>query len=143
MEITGERIQRIGHGMVALIGLALIYLFQYTDFLFLTTGQTFEPQYHFVTNRMVRIFVNDTFMLLLIYALFQDRRVVKLALYVQVIDLVVLFPLYLLLKLPAEGASELSSPFLAQFHRLIVNPTLMLLLIGGIYYQKFGTMHAS
>lgn len=143
MEITGERFQRVGYGALAVVGLALIYLFQYTDFLQLFTGSQFGPGYHFIANRMVRILVNDTCMLVLIYALFRDQRAVRLAFYIQVIDILVLFPLYLLLKLPAEGASELSSPFLAQFHRLIVNPTLMVLLIGGIYYQRMGIKRVS
>jgi exosortase F-associated protein len=143
MEITGERFQRVGYAALAVVGLALIYLFQYTDFLQLLTGSQFSPEYHFIANRMVRILVNDTCMLVLIYALFRDPGAVRLAFYIQVIDILVLFPLYLLLKLPAEGASELSSPFLAQFHRLIVNPTLMVLLIGGIYYQRMGIKRVS
>lgn len=120
----------------ALAGLGLIYLFQHTDFLFLVTGKAFISEYHFIFNRMIRILVNDSCMLVLIYAIFQDQKAVKLAFYIQLIDLFVLFPVYLMLKLPGEGVSELSSPFLSQFHRLIVNPTLMVLLIGGIYYQK-------
>ena len=143
MEITADRFQRIGYGILAVLGLALIYLFQYTDFLHLLTGKQFGPEYHFISNRMVRILLNDTCMLVLIYALFRDPGAVRLAFYIQVIDILVLFPLYLLLKLPAEGVSELSSPFLAQFHRLIVNPTLMVLLIGGIYYQSMGIKRIS
>jgi exosortase F-associated protein len=142
MAISDERFKRVGLATFAVFGLALIYLFQYTDFLFLVSGGSFKPEFHFVVNRMVRIFLNDSCMLILIYALFMDRKVVKLAFYIQVVDLLVLFPLYLLLKLPQEGVSELSSPFLSQFHRLIVNPTLMILLIGGIYYQNLGMKKA-
>lgn len=137
MERRGGSIKgRIVWGGVAVLGLALIYIFQFTDFLFLLTGVHFQPEYHFIANRTVRILVNDLCMLLLIFSVFQDRKALRLAFYVQVIDILVLFPLYLLLKLPSEGISELSSPFLSQFHRLIVNPTLMILLIGGLYYQK-------
>lgn len=137
MEITGKRF-RLSTIALALTGLALIYLFQYTDFLWLATGRRFGQEYHFISNRMTRILVNDSCMLLLIYAIFRDQKAVRLAFFIQLIDLFVLFPIYLLLKLPGEGVSELSSPFLSQFHRLIVNPTLMVLLIGGIYYQKLG-----
>lgn len=143
MEITGERFRRLTFAALAISGLALIYLFQYTDFLLLFTGMRFVAEYHFISNRTVRILVNDTCMLVLIYALFRDPKVVKLGFYIQLIDILILFPLYVLLKLPKEGVSELSSPFLAQFHRLIVNPTLMLLLIGGIYYQRLGTKPAT
>lgn len=137
MEITGKRF-RLSAIALALTGLALIYLFQYTDFLSLATGRRFGQEYHFIFNRMTRILVNDSCMLLLIYGIFRDQKAVRLAFYIQLIDLFVLFPFYLFLKLPSEGVSELSSPFLSQFHRLIVNPTLMVLLIGGIYYQKLG-----
>lgn len=136
MEIEGEHFRRVGYATTAFVGLASIYLFQYTDFLLLVSGIRFAPEYHFISNRVVRIFVNDTCMLALIYALFRDPSIVRLAFYIQLVDLLVLFPLYLLLKMPVEGTSELSSPFLSQLHRLIVNPTLMLLLIGGIYYQR-------
>ena len=139
MEITVDWCQRVGYGLLAFTGLAYIYLFQYTDFLLMVSGRHFLPEYHFISNRMVRIFINDSCMLALIYALFREPAIVRLAFYIQLIDLLVLFPLYLLLKIPAEGISELSSPFLSQLHRLIVNPTLMVLLIAGIYYQKMST----
>jgi exosortase F-associated protein len=138
MESTAGHYQRIACSSVALAGLAGIYVFQYTDFLLLVSGHHFSSEFHFISNRMVRIFVNDSCMLALIYAIFHDVKVVRLAFYVQVIDLLVLFPLYLIMKLPAEGVSEISSPFLAQIHRLIINPTLMILLIAGVYYQKVG-----
>jgi exosortase F-associated protein len=136
MEITGRRSQRVICGALAFTGLGAIYLFQYTDLLHLLTGSRFQPEYHFISNRMVRILLNDMCMLVLIYALFKDPKIVKLAFYIQGIDLLILLPLYLLIKLQTEGVSELSSPFLAQFHRLIVNPTLMILLVPALFYQK-------
>jgi exosortase F-associated protein len=139
MAITGERFQRLAYGGLAVFGLALVYIFQYTDFLLILTGHPLEAEYHFISNRLVRIFLNDTCMLVLIFALFKDSNAVRLAFYIQLIDILILFPLYVLLKLPAEGVSEHSSAFLSQFHRLIVNPTLMVLLIAGMYYQKLGT----
>jgi exosortase F-associated protein len=141
MENSVHGFQRVGYALGAFTGLAAIYLFQYTDFLLLLSGHRFSPEYHFISNRMVRIFINDSCMLALIYAIFRDPAIVKLAFYIQLIDLFVLFPLYLSLKIPFEGISEISSPFLSQLHRLIVNPTLILLLIAGIYYQKLVTKH--
>jgi len=122
----------------ALIGLAGVFIFQYTDILYLISGRQFPQAYHFITNRAVRILLNDTFMLALIYAIFLDPKVVRLAFFVQLFDLLILFPLYVAIKIPLEGVSELSSPFLSQFHRLIVNPTLMILLIPAVLYQKMG-----
>jgi exosortase F-associated protein len=132
-----EIVTRVAIGSLAMLGLTLVFIFQHTDFLYLFSGSSFKPEAHFIVNRTVRIFLNDTFMLLLLYMLFLDKNILKLALGIQGIDLLILFPLYLAFKLPAEGAAEISSPLLSQFHRLIVNPTLMILLIPAIYYQKF------
>jgi exosortase F-associated protein len=124
---------------LALTGLALLvvsYLYQYKDILELLAGTTYREEYHFVLNRIFRILLNDVGMTMIIYAIFLDKEIVKLALIIQLIDLVILLPVYLALKLPAEGVSELSSPFLSQFHRLVVNPILLILLIPAILYQK-------
>jgi exosortase F-associated protein len=123
-------------GPLAVVGLAVVYLFQYTDFLYLISGKAYSPEYHFIVNRLARILVNDTCMLILIYALFMDRQILKLTVAIELIDVLVLFPIYLSLKLPSEGVAEISSPMLSQFHRLIVNPTIMILLIPAIYYQR-------
>lgn len=136
MDDRRKKFTRIALAAIATIGLAVIYIIQYTDFLYVFTGTRFQPEAHFIVNRSVRILVNDTCMLLIIYALFNNRKVIKLALIIQAVDLFILFPIYLAFKLPAEGVSELSSPFLSQFHRLIVNPTLMILLILGFFYQR-------
>lgn len=135
--VAKEIVTRIIVGGMAILGLVLVFILQHTDFLHIVSRSSFKPELHFIVNRTVRIFLNDTFMLLLLYALFADKSIIKLALVIQAIDVLILFPLYLLFKLPAEGASEISSPLLSQFHRLIVNPTLMILLIPAIYYQKF------
>jgi exosortase F-associated protein len=134
---TKEIFTRITLGGLAILGLTLVFIFQHADPLYILSESSFKPELRFIVNRTARIFLNDTFMLLLLYTLFLDKNIIKLALIIQGIDLLILFPLYLIFKLPAEGASEISSPLLAQFHRLIVNPTLMILLIPAIYYQKF------
>jgi exosortase F-associated protein len=128
---------RILLGGIALIGLALVFIFQQTDIVFLLTHNRSNPELHFAINRMARIFFNDLFMLLFLYTIFADKQVLRFAIGIQLIDLFVLFPIYLIIKLSIEGDSEISSPFLSQFHRLIVNPTLMILIIPAVYYQKF------
>ncbi|MFN7791875.1 MAG: hypothetical protein ACK5NM_04935, partial [Cyclobacteriaceae bacterium] len=81
--------------------------------------------------------LNDFFMLLLLAGWFRSRSVLQLAFAVQLIDFFLLLPVYLLVKLNLEGDVEISSPLLSQFHRLIVNPTLMILLIPAVYFQRF------
>ena len=127
---------RLALALFGLLLLATSYLYQYSDILFVFTHTQFAPEAHFTVNRVLRILLNDVGMILIIYAIFVDRDVLRLALYVQALDLLVLLPLYLILKLPAEGVSEMSSPFLSQFHRLIVNPILMILLIPAVHYQR-------
>jgi exosortase F-associated protein len=98
-----------------------------------------HPYAHFVVKRFMRLFINDSFMLLLIYAWFNDKSITQLAWKLQLVDTCILLPLYLVLKLSLEGDSEISSPLLSQFHRLIVNPTLMILLIPGVYFQRMSS----
>ncbi len=63
-------------------------------------------------------------------------KYVKVGSYLQLIEMFVVLPLYFVVKLKLEGDSEISSPLLSQFHRLIINPTLMVLLMIGFYYQR-------
>lgn len=121
---------------VSIAGLALVYLFQHTDVLLLCDSCTFHRYTHFAVRKILRVALNDSFMLLFIYALFQDRSVTRLAWYIQLVDTLVLLPIYLVLKLSYEGDGEISMPLLSQLHRLIVNPTLMVLLIPAVYYQR-------
>lgn len=75
-------------------------------------------------------------MLWMIHLWFQSVKITRLALWVQLIDAVVLLPFYFFLKLSLEGDSEISSPLLSQLHRLIINPTLMILIFPAIYFQR-------
>jgi exosortase F-associated protein len=122
---------------LAVAGLALIYLLQ--ESLILSSILPFEisSNIEFIFKKLIRVTLNDLCMLLFLYAWFNDKNIIKLGLWVQAIDTFILLPIYLLVKLSVEGASEISTPLLSQWHRLIVNPTLMLLLIPAIYYQRF------
>jgi exosortase F-associated protein len=115
--------------------LAVSYIGQYTNILVIL-DVTSSAEIQFIANRITRILLNDVGMICVIYAIFLDKQVIKLAVIVQILDLFILLPLYLAIKLPTEGVSELSSPFLSQFHRIIVNPILMILLIPAIFYQR-------
>lgn len=87
----------------------------------------------------MRVVVNDISLLLIIHVWFGTTQITKLALNVLLIDTLVLLPLYLILKLSLEGDSEISSPLLSQLHRVIVNPTLMILIIPGVYFHRLKT----
>lgn len=132
-EFSRERLLMMA---VAVGGLALVFLFQSADILDLCPGCSFHPYTHFVARKVTRVILNDSLMLLFIHALFRDPSVTRLAWYVQLVDTFVLLPIYLFVKLYYEGDAEISMPLLSQLHRLIVNPTLMVLLIPAVYYQR-------
>lgn len=121
----------------AIAGLAIVFLFQRLDVLdILCSDCTFHPYTRFAVRKILRVLLNDSFMLLFIHALFRDPSVTRLAWYVQLIDTLILLPVYLIVKLSYEGDAEISIPLLSQLHRLIVNPTLMVLLIPAVYYHR-------
>lgn len=119
-----------------ILGIVLTYLFQ--DFTFLEPLNVSDES-QFIIRKTFRVVLNDVFMLMIINAWFRDWKVTRLAIVIQVIDGVVLLPVYLIIKLSMEGTTEISSPLFSQFHRLIINPTLMILLIPAVYFQKFSS----
>jgi len=125
----------------ALIVLLLVYVlqrFNYYQFLLNVFGVDVAPHPYttFSVNRIIRMILNDSACLVLIWVLFSERKYLRLAGYIFIFELVILLPLYLWVKLTLEGDSEISSPLLSQVHRLIVNPMLMLLLMVAFFYQK-------
>ena len=120
-----------------LAGLTMVFVFQQSGlFIAPFISKADNPNIYFSVNRTLRVLLNDVSMLLLIAGWFNSKPVIKLAVAIQIVDLLVLLPLYLSLKLSIEGDKEISSPLLSQLHRLIVNPTLMILLIPAVYFQR-------
>jgi exosortase F-associated protein len=128
--------QRIAFLLLAIIGLGLVFLFQEVDVLGYVFQVQLDPNIHFIVKKTLRVFLNDSCMLLFIHAWFFQRSITQMAWKLQLIDTCILLPVYFILKLSVEGDSEISSPLLSQLHRLIVNPTLMILLIPAIYFQR-------
>ena len=118
--------------------LILVYVLQQNSYFHLFFGTTFEthPYTIFIFNKSIRLILNDTACLFIIYALFYDMKYVRLGGYVQLIEMFIILPFYFVVKLSIEGDSEISSPLLSQLHRLIINPTLMILLMIGFYIQN-------
>lgn len=119
---------------VGLVVLVAVYIYQKIN-IALLIGE-FSPPVIFIINRTVRLILNDLACFLIILGVFQDKRSLRIAFYVFLAEALIILPLYLAVKLTMEGDSEISSPLLSQFHRLIVNPMLMLLLIAGLFYQR-------
>ena len=124
---------------VAVTGLSLVYFFQqfnYLGYLSNLWGNEFHPYTEFVFNKTLRYLLNDNLCILIIYSLFYKKTNVILGLYLELFGLAILLPIYFTLKLTFEGDTELSTPLLSFYHRLVINPTLMILLIMGLFYQR-------
>lgn len=118
---------------IAILG--LVYIFQRINMAVLLGD--FHPNVNFVINRTTRLILNDLACFLIIFALFRKGKYLKIAFWLFLVELLIILPAYLAVKLTLEGDSEISSPLLSQVHRLIVNPMLMMLLIAGFIYQDF------
>ena len=121
--------------LFCLLGLVLVFMFQQFSYAHFFNSEIANPNLIFIVNKSIRLVLNDTLCLGLIYGIYYDIRYVKIGSLVQLSEMFLLLPVYFYFKLTIEGDSEISSPLLSQIHRLIVNPTLMILLIIGFYYQ--------
>lgn len=124
-------------GLLCLAGmtvLALVYLFQGINLAAMFGAS--HPNAIFIINRTSRLILNDLACFLIILGLFWQEKYLKIAFWAFLVELLVILPVYLAIKLSIEGDSEISSPLLSQLHRLIVNPMLMILLMAGFFYQR-------
>ena len=128
--------------LIAILGLATIYLFQHFNYLnffselFNGNPKDYHPNFVFAFNRITRYVFNDLLAILMIYALFTQRKYVMMGFIVQLIGLFIVLPVYLYIKLSLEGDSEISSPLLSFVHRIVIHPIMVLLLIPAFYYQE-------
>lgn len=125
-------------GSIGFIAITAVYLFHNYNI-----GGTFFSQVsqeaRFILGKTFRFLVNDAASLMIIAALFNGRKYLRIGYLLFLFELLVLLPVYFFLKLYLEGDSEISSPLLSQLHRLIVNPLLMLILIVGFFIQEHKT----
>ncbi len=127
---------------LSLLALLTIYLFQRFNFagafneVLPSSIEILNTNTIFIVGKTTRLVLNDAACMLLIYALFQSKAYLRASFYLFLAELLVMLPVYFIVKLNLEGDSELSSPLLSQIHRLIVNPLLMFLLMMGFIYQR-------
>jgi exosortase F-associated protein len=127
-----SKINRGFVGAICIAGLAAVYLFQRIDLASLLGAGEGVTQ-KFLINRTIRFLLNDAFMIGLIYALFEEKKYLVFALWVQLTGLVIFLLPYFILKIYYPSYN---GPLISYLHRLILNPTLLLLLIPAFYYQK-------
>lgn len=130
-------VNRIALFTTGVAGLAAIYLLQ-KDIQQFFTAVTATPFQAFALGRTFRFIVNDLLVILIIHALFQERKYVFFAFFVQLLGILLLLAPYLYIK----SFTAYNGPMLSFIHRLIVNPLLMLMMIPAFYYQKYYHRHA-
>ncbi|MEJ1238131.1 exosortase F system-associated protein [Chryseolinea sp. T2] len=125
--------RRVVIGILCCVGLLLVFLFQRVD-LAGSMGFGDIGIGRFIINRTIRFLINDAFAIGLIYALFSTRKYVLFAIYVQLFGVIAFLIPYFVLKVYFPSYN---GPYINFLHRLILNPTLLLLLIPAFYYQKY------
>lgn len=124
--------KRIAIGLISVTGLILVFLFQRFEWS-TSFGLTLEHTGKFMFNRTIRFLLNDAFAIGLIYALFAEKKYVIFSLYVQFAGVVLFLIPYFILKLYFP---HYNGPLISFLHRLVLNPTLLMLLIPAFYYQR-------
>ena len=123
---------RILVGVLSVAGLVAVFLFQRIDAAALM-GSEGSTLHRFFINRTIRFLVNDAFAIGIIYALFEERKYIIFSLYVQLAGVVLFLIPYFILKFYLPNYN---GPMISFLHRLILNPTLLMLLIPAFYYQR-------
>jgi exosortase F-associated protein len=122
---------RILVGVVAVVGLLLSFLFQVQDVSIVMIEE--NSFWRFFVGRCIRLLVNDALAIALIYALFYERKFVMFAIWVQVLGVVFVVMPYFIIKF---NFPHYNGPLVSFLHRLVLNPTLILLLIPAFYFQR-------
>jgi exosortase F-associated protein len=117
--------------IISLSGLAIVFLGQRFDYSLLFSD-SLSSKYQFIINRTIRFLINDNLVLLLIYSLFYDKKYVRFGLAVEGIGFFFLLIPYFILRF----YTDIDHMYISFIHRLIINPTLMILLIPAIYIQR-------
>lgn len=118
-------------GLTSAILLVMVYVFQ-SNKLAYALGFN-DKDVAFVVNKSIRFILNDIFMIGVIYALFGKRQYVLFALIVQAVGIVFILLPYFVFKIYFHVGG---GPLMSFLHRLVLNPTLMLLLIPALWMQQ-------
>ena len=125
----------IAIGLLAVLVLLVSFQFRAINFIgsLLGNGADDLRGWIIILNKVVRYLINDLAAIVLLWVLFQRRDYLQLAVVVFLFGLFVLLPLYFV------GYFYFRESFgvtLSYLHRLVMNPTLMMLLIPLFYYQR-------
>ena len=129
-----DRSIRIFAISASVLGLIALFIFQRFDYSQLFFNENSE-MHEFIFNRTLRFILNDNLMIILIYGLFYEKKYIKFALLVELFGFLFLLIPYFALRY----GSSIDHMYISFLHRLIVNPTLMILLIPAIYINQKGS----
>jgi exosortase F-associated protein len=115
----------------AIVGLTLTFIFQRNDYSQIFSGINTESG-KFIFNRTIRFLLNDNLMLLLIFGIFFKKSYLRFAFMVEVFGFCFLLLPYFILRY----YTDIDHMYISFIHRLIVNPTLMILLVPALYIQS-------
>ena len=87
----------------------------------------------FVSNLLLRYGLNTCLSLGIIFALFQDIRMIKFVAFLYFILFIILLVLFFIVLYHSDFFSSLS---LFYVRRFLIQPVFLLLFIPGLYYQK-------
>src|SRR5687767_8112246 len=91
---------RICLAVIGLLILALVYIFQRFNFLqslfdlLKIPPQSVHPYSFFIVNKTARLVLNDLACFMIIFAIFQKKKYMRMAWYFFLFEIVVLLPLY-------------------------------------------------
>jgi len=115
----------------SVIGLIFVYLFQrqIQNYFYSMEISRYAA---FVSARTIRYLLNDFFMIWIIYGLFEKKKYVLFALYVQLFGFIAFLLPYFLIKYYVSH----NGPLVSFLHRLIINPLLLILVIPALWYKE-------
>lgn len=120
----------------ALTVLLVMFLFQHFNYIEYLVGSRIElwdKRVVFSINKSIRFLINDSMTVLVIYAVFYERKYVLFAIVIQLFGMLVLLPTYLVAK---WYYPVYNGPMINYLHRLTLNPILLMLLIPVLIFQK-------
>lgn len=122
-------------GLVSITALMVSFQVRGLNLVGAIVGDAYLPElpWMLVLNKLIRYVINDLAALALLWVLFQRRDFMLLAFWVFLFGLIVLMPVYFI---GYFYFSDVLGTTLSYLHRLVMNPTLMMLLIPFFYYQQ-------
>ena len=97
--MINKRFTYIAISVIALIALYVFQRFNYSALI----STAFTTNTQFIINKTIRFFFNDLAVILLIYAIYNNKQLLKISFSIQLFEMLIILPLYfyvILIKKP-------------------------------------------